>query len=172
MRSMVINTKGFSLVELLAVLAIMGVLLTLAGLSGRNLLERYRVEGEVRTLYADLMNARVRAMQTNRMYFVRVLAKQYSIYQDTNPAPDGNGTLETTAPKDTLFVQKTISDTFTISNADSFDFDKNGMAIFPAVTTPRVIRVATTAGPEYDCLEISTTRVRTGRWNGTICQAK
>lgn len=167
------NKKGFSVVELLAVLAIMGVLLSLAGLTGRTLIEKYRVEGEMRALNADLMNARVRAMQSNRMYFVRVTAHQYSIYQDTNPAPDGNETLETaTTPQDTLFVQKTISDTFVILNADSFDFDRNGMTIFSAATTPRVIRVTTATGPEYDCLDISTTRIRTGSWNGTICQPK
>ena len=44
----------------------------------------YRVENQVKGMYADLMNARARAMQQNRSHFVQVTANNYQIIEDTN----------------------------------------------------------------------------------------
>src|SRR6266511_686232 len=78
--------SGFSLLELLTVIVIISVLIAIAALNGREWMERYQVEGQIKEMYADLMNARVSAMQRNRVFFVTLAANQYTIYEDTYSA--------------------------------------------------------------------------------------
>jgi Tfp pilus assembly protein FimT len=80
---------------MLVVIGILGILMGMAGLSGKKWLDRYRVESQTKEMYADLMNARARAMQRNRMHFVALTTSGYTVYEDTNDGPDGNGTPET-----------------------------------------------------------------------------
>lgn len=161
---------GFTLIEIIVVVAIIGTLLTIAGLEVSGWLSNYKVETEIKSMYVDLMNARARAMQRNRFHFVVLAATQYTIYEDTNTAPDGNGTLETAS--DTQVLQKTTS--YTLSSALSFGatqfyFDKNGIA-----SNTGSLRLVSTATPDYDCIVIAATRINMGKWNATTsnCDAK
>jgi len=75
-------------IEALIVLAILGIVAMLAVDSFRGMGEKYRVEGETKQLYADLMDARGRAMQRSRAFFVRITTTGYRTYEDSNPAPE------------------------------------------------------------------------------------
>ncbi len=61
---------GITLVELIIVLSIIGILAVALGFEFTGWMGRYRVESQVKEMYVDLMNARARAMQRNRMHFV------------------------------------------------------------------------------------------------------
>ena len=65
----------------------------------------------------DLINTRTRAMQRNRMHFVDLTTTQYTIYEDTNTAPNGDGISNPAA--DTQVSQKhfrnTLSDLYGLS---------------------------------------------------------
>jgi len=82
---------GFTLVEILMVIAILGILGVIAFSKFGGINEKYKVEAETKQLYADLMDSRGRAMQRSRVYFVQINANDYKTYEDTSPAPDGTG---------------------------------------------------------------------------------
>ena len=84
---------GFTLIEVLIVVAIVGIVVMIAAGSFQGMMEKYRVEGETKQMFADLMDARGRAIQRNRTFHVQVNANDYKTFEDTNPAPDGNGCL-------------------------------------------------------------------------------
>ena len=93
---------GFTLVEILITIAILGILVMIAVGNFGGINEKYKVEAETKQLYADLMDARGRAMQRNRMFFVRFSGTgigytRYATYEDTNTSPDGNGIWDNTA---------------------------------------------------------------------------
>jgi prepilin-type N-terminal cleavage/methylation domain-containing protein len=161
---------GFSLLELIVVIAIVMILAAVAGMNMSSWLGKARVEEQIKRMYADLVSARMRAMNNNRLQFVRLntAQKQYQIWDDTSGGPDGNGVLDTTAPADTLVVQVNCSDTLWTNIAGTppqFNFNAKGL-ISGLTSANDTMRVVSTYGPVVDCVALSSTRIRMGRWDG------
>ncbi|HEX9191209.1 MAG TPA: GspH/FimT family pseudopilin [Candidatus Deferrimicrobiaceae bacterium] len=150
---------GFTVIEALIVLAILGIVVVIAVDSFRGIGEKYRVEGETKQLYANLMDARGRAMQRNRASFVRITSTGYRTYEDTSPVPDGNGSLDNTA--DTLVADVTVPHAVaTTGGVDSFTFRRDGTA-----SATGHVRFSSATRPDYDCVGIGTTRLNMGLYN-------
>jgi len=146
--------NGFSLPEILIVIAIMGILMAIAGVSYNEWMSKYRLEGQVREMYADLMNARVRAMQRNLDHFVVVTPGSYNAREDSDD--DGNPDNEVLSPKLLSFPS---SSTITVT------LNKRGL-----VSPEDTIRFNTgDVTASYDCITLVSTRIRIGRWNGSTC---
>jgi len=159
---------GFTLVEILITIAILGILLLLAVGNFGGMNEKYKVEAETKQLYADLMDARGRAMQRNRMSFVQVNAGDYQTYEDTSPAPDGDVILQT--GNDTLVASTTVrhgisTDNLVVGANFAFSFNRNGIATVAGTGT---ILLASQAQPDYDCITIKPTRIKMGQYVGTF----
>ncbi|MCE5194872.1 MAG: prepilin-type N-terminal cleavage/methylation domain-containing protein [Nitrospiraceae bacterium] len=168
------DNKGITLIEVIVVVAIIAILIIALGFSFQGWIGKYRVESEIKTLYIDMMNARGRAMNRSRMHFINFpTATSYEIFEDTNPAPDGNITLETA--NDTrvpgFAAAKTVLHPITWAGG-VINIDRNG------VTRPTVGALGGTIciftdgpdadtdsdfDPDYDCIVISPTRIRMGK---------
>lgn len=156
---------GFTLVEILITIAILGILVVIAVGDFRGLNEKYKVEAETKQLYSDLMDARGRAMQRNRIFFVRLSGAGYATYEDTNTPPDGNGIWDNAA--DTKVADVTASHAIITVLPGGFEFNRNGIA---SVTGN--LRFSSTANPDYDCITIGPTRIKMGQYTGGVCVEK
>ena len=161
------GSAGFTLVEILIAVAIAGILTVLAVSAFEGFNEKYRVEGETKQMFADLMDARGRAMQRNRSYFVRITTSGYQTYEDSSPAPDGNGVFDNTADALVANVAVRHAITAVLAGGGNFTFNRNGIA-----NDNGTIRFASTVQPDYDCITVQATRLKMGQFNAGTCVEK
>jgi prepilin-type N-terminal cleavage/methylation domain-containing protein len=175
------NKKGMTLVEVIVVVAILGTLLGIAAISASTWLERYKVEGQIKQMYTDLMNARVSAMQRNRIFFVTVAANQYAIYEDNYNAAagtttyDGDGILQQGTDKlvTKITTQYALNCTEPfVAATGNFYFTQNGLVTASSGTSSVTVQVPSSAGPVSDCIWLTPTRILMGKMNGTNCIAQ
>lgn len=167
--------KGFTLIELLIVIALIAILAAIAGLAGRSWMGKARVEQGIQQMHADLSNARSRAMNRNRVHFVEFPnMNTYRIWEDWFNQPDGNGALDIVIPPtipgaaaggDWLLMQVNTRDNLVGPLPLTPRFDNRGV-----ITNLGTIRIQNDFGAAMDCIVISETRIRLGRWDGAICQ--
>ena len=163
---------GFTLVEILIALAILGILLVMSVSTFQGMNEKYRVEAETKQLYADLMEARGRAVQRNRVHFVRlsVGGNVYATYDDTNTPPDGNGAFDNAVDSqiaNAVMTHAVATNLPVAGGVASFEFNRNGIA-----SSAGYIRLSSTAQADYDCITIVPTRIKMGQFNGGNCVEK
>lgn len=167
------NSKGFNIVELLIVIAIMGLLAATAAPGLTNLARKNRIENFTRRIYSDLMNTRVMAMDRNMMHFVNFGANQYTIYADTNE----NQTLNTSA--DTQVLSRSgpdlkpftfssgaaVRETITQDLGGTVEFNARGFAKGSGAASGAICVGHTTlkARSSLNCIVVNATRIRMGR---------
>jgi prepilin-type N-terminal cleavage/methylation domain-containing protein len=169
MKKILNDNRGMTLIELIVVITVVGILIAAISTDFMGWRSKYKVESQMKEMHIDLMNARSRAMERNRIHFVDLsVANQYTIYEDTDPAPDGDGILDTGAGKDTQRLRKNLDQPITFTTGDTVMFNSNGLL----ASTAGVIRTSTSYDADYDCIGLETTRIIIGQWDGTACQAK
>ena len=149
--------NGYSLVEMLIVIAIIGILAGLATAGFVGWVKKYNTENQVKEMYADFMSTRIMAMSKNRTHFVNLSANQYTIYDDTSPSPNGDGTLTIGSDTQVLFP-KDLKYPVAWNGGSQIGFNPRGLAV-----TQKTVCVYSTANPSYDCIVISQTRLIMGK---------
>lgn len=111
------NSRGFTLVELIVVLSIIAILSTIATLGWNRMVMKSAVEGQVKTIHGDLMSLRLEALYSKRPRSVTFSGKEFKIYSSD---------VTTGTPVST----RTFSYNFkhNLGSSNSVTFDTSGMA--------------------------------------------
>jgi prepilin-type N-terminal cleavage/methylation domain-containing protein len=85
------NKRGFTLLELIFCIAILGILMAIGIPSYVDYLPRYRANGAIRRLFTELQNTKMKAIADNNDYVVTfdTANNRYNIYNDVdNDGPE------------------------------------------------------------------------------------
>lgn len=162
--------EGMTLIELAVTVSIIAILLLAVGFEFQGWMGSYRIESQVKEVQSDLMNARMRAMQRNRTHFVVLTANNYQMYEDTNE----NNTLELAGDAKIWTNPKTLK--YRSFAAGTTIFDTKGLVSTNPPTPPGTDTTLRfdigTNNPDYDCINLSPTRINIGKWDGVNCVEK
>jgi|MudIll2142460700_1097286.scaffolds.fasta_scaffold15354_2 type II secretory pathway pseudopilin PulG len=168
------NNRGISLIELIVVIATMGTLAAALVFSFQGWLGNYHAESQTKEIHADLMHARIKAMQQNRLHFIVLDQHHYQVYEDTDESGGNNpNTADVplwSTPKPlkypSLWEGTVVMHTNGIVSTDTgyfgatvrFNLDLDGDGIQDI-------------SPDYDCVVLFSTRINIGTWQGGKCVA-
>jgi prepilin-type N-terminal cleavage/methylation domain-containing protein len=141
--------NGFSLVELVTVMSIISILLAIGTLGFNSMQRKYGIDNQTRTLYADLMEIRVKSMYKKKSHFVSLAADTFVFYSSgtrTNPAGE------------VLRKRLAFPVTWNVNGA-LIEFDSQGLT-----TDQRSICVnQNETAPNVDSIVVSMARVNMGK---------
>lgn len=147
---------GFALVELVVVLSIAGVLLAVVAFEFGRYSRKTQIERQTKTLYADIMEQRTRAMYEKRSRGIKLNAASYEIYSSAT-----GSTLNGTP-----VAIKSLPERITWNNTNTIVFEVPGTILNWSAICP----VNTDNPSNFDSLVVSQTRVRMGKINqGAAC---
>ncbi len=163
------SNRGVTLIELMIAVGIIGILVVALAFSYQGWQGRYKVEGEIKNLQTDLMNARAQAMQRAATFLVDFPTNtSYRVANDRN----GNGAIDVGEPLPTF--PKIVE--YTINNGVLLTFDSKGLIYSGSppvlIAAPWTISITSTVNPDLDCIRIESTRVNAGQMQGGICNVK
>ncbi len=172
------GNSGVTLIELLVVVSIIGILAVALGFSFQGWIGNYKIESQIKNLYADLMEARTKALTRNFTYISTITSGDYLIVEDSDSSGtinEGDSCLLGTPPcqpkklesgyRYKLFSAGALPVTLTI--------DTRGLTSVGAATMYFGIDHSTDLTPDYDCIIVTQDRIRMGKWNGvTSCDEK
>ena len=157
------SESGFSLIELLIVISIMGILLSIVSINFKQWMVKNRVEAQVRQMVSDFSELRVKAFTTKQRHSITVnkmsyIFKTYSSEGENLASGTSAGTYNVNIPLK--------SDSSTYYAGTIFEIGSRGILMsFPGTIYLDYQDVS----PTIDCLKIHTIRINPGKNNGGSC---
>jgi prepilin-type N-terminal cleavage/methylation domain-containing protein len=150
------RNRGFSLVELMFVIAIMGVLLAIAIPQFNRYTTKSAMEAQMRIMLTDLMTARSQALYEKKARSVAISAATFAVYSST--ATD-------VAPRQAKTLQYPV-----VVGSGLVQFDPSGVSLL-APGADNCICLDPSGNPaSVDSIVITATRISLGKRNdGSAC---
>ncbi len=173
------SISGFSLIELVLTITIMGILTGIATLSFNSWQKKSAIEAETTQLFADFSEVRTKAFTQKKVYGIVFQPTSYALKSYSSAgecSTDANA-----ASKGLTVSNKTLS--YTLSKATGADisgtpvvFDTNGFVynttVFDVNNVLTIFVNPTTESAAVNCVVVSSARANVGRINGTACDLK
>lgn len=146
------NSRGFTLVELLTVIVIIGVLTAIVTVNFNQYTVKSQISNQTRELYGNLMEYRSKAFYEKKNWTFMLAAGGYGIY--SSPTVDA----------DVLPVTSVTFSRPFVTNVGKIVFTGQGFT-----NNTGTMCAAETSGAPVDAVVIATTRVQIGKKEGADC---
>lgn len=156
--------SGVTLTELLVAISIVAILTVALGFSFQGWMGNYKIESELKQMYADIMDAKTRAMTQNRVHSIVISAGNYAVYEDANDDNTAELLLKTTP------LQYNAEWTGT-DNPLVITFNTRGLTTSSAAISISIL-LPSGSNPDFDCILVYQSRVRMGQMSGGVCVYK
>lgn len=154
------NSRGFTLIEVLIVIAIIGIISAIGTFQFNAYFIKSAIESQTRQMYTDIIEQRSRALFEKRNRGVRIASTVLSLYSSANDA----------APRTVIgnpFETKVLKYPITSNNNSDIIFDTGGML---DTVSNKTICISATNSASIDSIVVSETRIRLGKLKvGTNC---
>lgn len=118
------RSRGFSLLELVVLMALVSILLGIATLNFKEYLDRSRTEAQTRFLYGQLLKARVNAVCQRRTVRVKIYPSRFEVYSSQLDKSSGAEPLQTNL----LRYPITCSRGWDPAAGFNIDFERDGLS--------------------------------------------
>lgn len=150
------NKRGFSLVELLTVIAVIEILSAIATFGFSQYQVKSRIASQTRQLYGDLIEYRAKALYEKKNWTFRIAAAGYGIYSSANTIG---------APV------KTVTLNYSVTSDNAADIVFNTQGYISISGNDKSICISQANDAVVDSIVISTTRLQVGKKTGVDCAA-
>ncbi len=158
------NFSGFSLIELIITIAIMGIVLTASTLSFNSWVRKSNIEKQLRELFTDLNDARIQAFHEKKTYRMTFQPSSYEL-KSYNTENDIGTTI---INKSLMYglTKKSNNDLTADITGKYVEFDSRGLTSNNITIVVNPLSTDTSV----NCLVVYDTRTNLGKINGTDCE--
>jgi prepilin-type N-terminal cleavage/methylation domain-containing protein len=171
------NSRGFTLVELMIVIAMAGILMAVATLNFNSMLRKSQIDKQTREIVSDLVSLRIDAMQKKRRSAAFLGPKQIKFKSYSSAAENilTGGTDLSTKPL-SYSINMLIGATLTtpVVTADYVDYDTRGFATFKTgINSITIVALPVQYGGGDNCILVNPTLTNIGRMvDASTCTAR
>ncbi len=163
-----LNKLGFTLVELVVIIAIIATLLSISTIAFHDWMLKSRAEAQIRQIVADVNSIRLRAMTTKQRHSIELDADRYVFrsYSSENESID-DGRLISDGQQVAFRLMKDSTSFFA---GERYEFDQRGMLQDIGDVLPIFLEYDGNAN--QDCANLRVIRVNGGKKSGDTCDDK
>ena len=153
--------SGFTLIELIVVVVVMGVLLSIGTINFRQYRVKSEIEKQTREMYADINSARINSIHTKKRHALILNTNSYILknYTTNEPTSAGN-TLASKAVANQITTRTgaPYSGKMVLFDITGFTNDETTLAVNPL-----------DSGASQNCIVVSASRTNMGRMSSGNC---